>query len=351
MLGILWALLGACGTRNIIPQSSLDLTDTPTTQPRVDITDLIAGQAPSYQGIIPGISHKRDVLVQWGEPNVIRTHEGYESLHYFNSGIEEYFLIKEDVVQAITSNAQQSWLTRDGRPITVDDLSRVLGVWEIITPTFGFTTLVFPSYGLAVSQNFVPSPYQIFVPMSFREYQALWGRFPLGYDPFPLIPSVESVGIKPGQTTRDQVAQLLGNPDRIVFEDPNDPWLYYIEPDTLGGLDIFFNADGIVEYMAISPYRVTQPLLLEDAVNQYGQPDMLQLIPGFEGQKYATLALLYLDRGLRVATRCITPICDIVKRDAVVEQKWYFQSTTLAEYQAAFPDPNVAYIKWHGFDE
>jgi hypothetical protein len=88
-----------------------------------------------------------------------------------------------------------------------------------------------------------------------------------------------------------------------------------------------------------------------DAVSQYGEPDAIQLIPGEDGRKYATLGLLYLEQGLRVATSCITPACDTVKRDAVVTQKWYFPPTTLAEFQATFSNPDAVYIEWPGFDE
>jgi hypothetical protein len=346
-------LVDACSMRNTTSQPISDQTVTSTIQPPGDVANMAADRPPSYQGITPGVSHKRDVLAKWGNPNVIRTHKEYKSLHYFSDyGIEMYFLVKNDVVWAVTSNDPKYWLTRDGNPATVDDLSQLLGSSDVITPTFGYPIRAFPRYGLAISKHSVPFPYQFFMPTNLQEYQALWGEFPLGYDPFPLIPSVEAVGINPGETTREQVAQLLGNPDYIAFEDRNVPWLYYLEPDMLGRLRVFFNADDIVENMAIKPlYQTHQTLLLEDAVNSYGEPDILQLIPGFEGQKYETLALLYLDRGLRVATRCVTSTCEIVKRDAKVNQKWYFQPTTLAEYQAAFPDPEAAFVEWHGFDE
>jgi hypothetical protein len=125
----------------------------------VDVEDLIAGQAISYRGITPGVSRKSDVLAKWGEPNVIRRYEAYESLHYFIDRKREYFLIKNDIVQAVTSSAEENWLVRDGRPATDEDLQQALGAPEMITPTLGgFFRQVFPEYGLAVPMNYVPYP-------------------------------------------------------------------------------------------------------------------------------------------------------------------------------------------------
>lgn len=355
---LLWALIAwqiACGVRSDSSPSNLVRTPIPTKQSLQEIEDLPLGQTPTYQGITPGISLKGDVLSWRGEPNVVRTYNEYESLHYFGdftNPTEEYFLIKDDVVQAVTSNDRRSWLGYRNHPATLADLTEVLSNSEVLTPTFGYSTLVFPSHGIAVSKGVTPYMYQYFVPVSLDEYESLWGEFPLGYDPFPVIPSLEMVGIKPGQTTREQVAQLLGNPDRVLSEDHGTPWLYYVEPDMLGQFRVFFTPDGIVEHMTISRlYSVPHPPLLGDVVQRYGPPDLLQLIPGFESKEYETLALLYLDRGLQVSTRCITPTCEIVRRDLIVGQKTYFQSQTLAEYQATFPNPNAIYIEWHGFDE
>lgn len=354
---LIWAiplvvLLVACCIAEAVPQESPDQATASEPLP-MDITNLTPGKAPSYRGVTPGISHKSGVLAQWGEPNVIRAYGAYESLHYFHNGLEEYFLIKNGVVQSVTSNSEQFWLTYNGGAATADELYQVLGTPAVVTPTLGYLIQVFPQYGLAIPEYFVVRYYQFFVPMDLEEYQTLWGKFPLEYDPFPPIPSVETVGIKPGETTREQVAELLGNPDYIAFQDSNAPWLYYVEPDMLGRLHIFFDEHNVVETMAITPiYSVPRPLLLGDAVNRYGEPDMVQLLPGFEGQKYETLALVYLSQGVRVSTRCITPACELVKESAVVNQKWYFrQSLSLEECQAMFSYIDSAYVEWHGFDE
>ena len=150
--------------------------------------------------------------------------------------------------------------------------------------------------------------------------------------------------------------RLLGTPDHIVYQDRNAPYWYDVESDMLGRLAVFFDDDGVVETMSISPlYRVLNPLLLEDVVRQYGKPNVIQLLAGFEGQRFERFGLVYLDRGLRVGAQCVTSACEIIKRDIVVGQKWYFEPTTLAEYQAIFSSQNPAYepayIQWHGFDE
>jgi len=344
----LWIMVGACNMPPATPK--------PADIKPIDITGLVAGRAPSYRGITPGVSTKRDVVAIWGEPNVTRVHGAFESLHYFDKQTEESFLVRDNIVQAVTSNALRKQLVREGHPATRDDLLQVLGPLEVLTPTLlGDPIFVFPEHGLAISSLVC----QLFDPAGQPEYQTLWGwgKLPLEYDPFPLIPSVEAVRITPGQTTRSQVAQLLGNPDYIVYQDRGVPWWYYVEPDMLGRLHIFFDPDDKVSSMDISPSRHTpQPLRLGDVVKQYGAPDMLQLLPSLEGSKYASQGLLYLARGLRVATRCPTPACNTVKRDAIVNQKWYYPpQKTLAEYQAWFhsrnPVEESSYIEWPGFDE
>jgi hypothetical protein len=197
--------------------------------------------------------------------------------------------------------------------------------------------------------------------MSLQEYQELWGDHPLECDPFPLIPSVEDVGIKAGETTRAQVEQLLGPPDRIVVEDPNAPWdynapwVYYVEPDLLRTLDIFFDSDDVVEHMKISSgFASPRQISLNDIVDRYGEPDILELLRSEDGLGYESLWFVYLSRGMEVATHCVSQTCDIVRRDARVIRKWYFEPTTLEEYKAQFPagsDYASTFIEWHGFDE
>jgi hypothetical protein len=257
-------------------------------------------------------------------------------------------LIQNDVVQAITWISRRNVLERNGQEAQLEDLIAVLGEPEIITPPFGLPTQVFPDYGLAVADySIFIQRYQFFIPTSLQDYQNLWGDLPLGHDPFPLAPSIEATRIEPGITTREQVAALLGNPDRIVYEDENAPWWYALEPDLWGRLDIFFTTNNVVDTMSIS--EVHKEVTLGEIVGTYGLPDTLQLMPGFEGMEYETLALVYLDRGLRIATGCILPSCEIVKQDSLVGQKWYFPSKTIEEYQAIFPES--AFLEWHGFDE
>jgi len=197
----------------------------------------------------------------------------------------------------------------------------------------------------------------VFEPASLQEYQAIWGKLPLGSDPFPLIPSVESIGITPGHTTRSEIAQLLGTPDRIVNQDRGEPWWYFMEPDTFGRLNIFFNEDDEVESMSIAPfYQSPQPLFFEDMVKQYGPPELIELSPSFEGSKYERQSLVYPNRGLRISTVCLTPDCNAVRRNAQVVEKYYFQPKTLEEYKTQFhnlqdPAHEPMYIEWHGFDE
>ncbi len=327
-----------------------------------NVEDIAAGQLPSYRGIIPGVSHKRDVLAQWGEPNVVRQYESYESLHYFispydyESPEEEYFLIKDDVVQAITSTDTRAWLLYEGRAAKLEDLLGLLGKAEEVTPVIGqpLQTWVFPRYGLAVSRimgSMVGKGdvhiYQFFVPTSFQEYLKLWGKYPLGIDPFPMIPSVEKVGIQPGRTSQDQVRQLLGAPDRINFGDTGANWVYYLESDTQGYLYLYFATDGILSSMHAD--NIALQVSQEEIVQQYGVPDAIQLSPDMEGRKYAGQSLLYLRRGLAVTSVCPTETCDLVKRDTRISQKHYFAPTTLEEYRKEYP--SSAFIEWHGFDD
>jgi hypothetical protein len=355
---VVWFLLGACTDTGLTPtpsnlnraQPDLEITTQPTLPvPMLNLEEIASGQAMSYRNIIPGLSHKQDVINQWGEPNVIRTHESYESLHYFSSGSMEYVLIQDGNVQAITSKAREI-IVYQGLPAEMEDLSDRLQAPNIITYTFRTPVYVYPDFGLAVSgfpKNI--QVYQFFAPTNFQEYQNLWGKYPIEYDPFPLIPSVDSVAIEPGTTTREQLALLLGNPDRIVFEDPNAPWLYDLEPDFLGRLDIFFNNDDTIRYMGTS--GGTKPILLEEIINSFGSPDIIQLLPDEHGIKYGygSLGLVYLERGLRVATNCVPQTCEVVKKDARIEQKWYFQPTSFEEYKQIFPES--AFIDWQGFSD
>jgi hypothetical protein len=344
--------LAACMETQIAQQPNL-VRETPTIQLPLSITDLQVGQAPNYQGITPGISHKNDVLAQWGEPNVTRGFQSFESLHYFNGFAQESFLIKNDVVQAVTSNVLGKQLARDGYSATTEAISQVLGLPTVITPTvLGDPIWAFPKYGLALSG----STAQLFEPMNLQEYQDLWGKLPLGYDPFPLIAGVEDAGIKPGVTTRSEVMQLLGTPDRIVHQDRDTPWWYFVEPDMLGRLHIFFSADDRVESMSIAPfYQSPQPLLLGDVVKHYGPPELLELTLGPDGSNYERQSLVYLERGLRVSAACSTQDCKVVRRTAPVVEKYYFQPKTLEQYKSEFHGENTAhepaYIEWRGFDE
>ena len=347
-LTILWALLSACDANNMTTSSGSTQTIGPSMQQIPDeISNLEIGQSPTYRDITPGFSKEIDVINQWGEPNVIREYGMYKSLHYFDNWIREYVLVKNDVVQAITSNDRDNWLLQDARPANLEDLTKSLGSPDVIMPMFGLPTKVFTNYGVAVSDY--PSrvqTYQFFAPTSFREYQELWVEFPLGFDPFPLIPSVEATQIKPGATTREQVMSLLGNPDRIVSEESDIPWWYEIEPDGWGRLYISFSENDVVETMTISEFR--KAILLEEIITLFGIPDTLQIMPDEHGV-YKIQAFLYLEHGLRVSTNCIDESCEIVKRDANVIQKWYFQPKSLEEYQVFFPDSK--FVEWPGFDQ
>lgn len=347
-----WLILVACMETQTAQQPDL-VRETPTMQLPVSVTDLQVGQALNYRGITPGVSHKHDVLAQWGEPNVTRSSQSFESLHYFNGFAQESFLIKDDVVQAVTSNVLGRQLARDGFSVTTDAISQALGLPTVITPTvLGDPIWVFPKYGLALSG----STAQLFEPMDLQKYQELWGKLPLAYDPFPLIASIEDAGIKPGVTTRSEVMQLLGTPDQIVHQDRGTPWWYFVEPEMLGRLHIFFGADDRIESVSIAPfYQSPQPLRLEDVVKCYGAPELLELTLGPDGSNYERQSLVYPERGLRVSTACSTQDCRVVRRTAPVVEKYYFQPKTLEQYKAEFPGENSthkpAYIEWHGFDE
>ena len=351
--GVVWLGLAACTVPQISTQQTAS-TATPAKTPiPFSIMNLKPGQASNYQGITPGVSHKQDVIAYWGAPNVVRVSGEFESLHYFNGFVAESFLVKNDIVQAVTSGALGRQLITGSYIAGIASLSQTLGAPAIFTPTLLEAPIwVFPNYGLAISGLTA----QLFEPTDLESYKEQWGRLPLEYDPFPLIPSVETVGIKPGVTTRAEVAQLLGTPDRIVFQDRGAPWWYFVEPDMLGRLNIFFSANDKVEAMYIAPfYQNPRPLHFEDMVKQYGLPEIVQLSPGFEGGRYERQTLVYPGRGLSISTVCSTPACDVVKRDARVVQKAYFLPKTLEEYEAPSrylsPAYQSAYLEWHGFDE
>jgi hypothetical protein len=351
----IWLPITACSGQQAALQSRPPTIIPTATHLPFILTDLTLGQTPGYQGITPGISHKSDVLAGWGTPNVIRTFDKFESLHYFDGSIEEFVLVQNGVVRAITSNVLWRQLARVSYAATMESLSQTLGTPEVITPTIGDPIKVFPGYGLAADGFYA----QVFEHASLQEYQAIWGKLPLGlgYDPFPLISSVDAVGITPGQTTRSEVAQLLGTPDRIVYQDRGEPWWYFVEPDMLGRLNIFFNEDDEVESMSIAPfYQSPRPLFFEDMVKQYGPPEIIELAPSFEGYKYERQALVYPNRGLRISTVCLTPDCNAVRRNARVIEKYYFQAEMLEEYKTQFhnlqdPAHEPTYTEWHGFDE
>jgi hypothetical protein len=363
LLLVLLGLTDSCSTTSSPPGSSKTTVSLPLLASPNRIEDIAAGQGLSYWGIIPGVSHKIDVLAQWGEPNVVRQYEDYESLHYFirlheyESPEEEYFLVKDDIVQAITSTDTRAWLLYEGRAAKLEDLAEFLGEAEVVTPVVGppEQIRVFPGYGLAVSRVMGSAVgegdihiYRFFVPTSLQEYQKLWGQYPLGVDPFPLIPNVASVGIRPGRTTQDQVRQLLGVPDRISpGDDGASWWTYYVEPDLQGRLSLYFLSSGILNDM-----NITNPALYvnqEEVVQRYGTPDAIRLSPDFEGRKYFAQSFLYLRRGLEVISVCPTSACDIVKRDTRVAWKEYTVPTTLEEYRNKYPES--AFIEWHGFDQ
>lgn len=345
---ILWALLSACVANNIIaPSDSIQTIEPSILQIPDEINDLGTGQSASYRNIIPSVSQEIDVTSQWGEPNVIRAHGAYKSLHYFNNWIIEYVLVKNDIVQVITSNDHDNWLIQDAQPTSLENLTKLFGSPDVTMPIFGLPTKVFANYGIAVSDYSTRvQMYQFFAPTSFQEYQELWGKFPLGFDPFPLIPSVEAAQIKPGTTTREQVMSLLGNPDRKVSEDINEPWWYEVEPDGWGRLHISFSENNVVNTMTISEFR--KVLYLEDIVALYGIPDKLQIMPDEHGA-YNIQAFLYLDRGLRVSTNCIDKSCKIVKQGTNIIQKWYFQPVPIEDYQALFP--SSIFLEWPSFGQ
>ncbi len=295
----------------------------------------LTGQPLDYSGIVPGKSTRADVISRRGPPNVTRRYRDYESLHYFTNG-QEYFLLQDGIVQAITSSKM-------GGYGVFEDLEKKFPSATRLTPDFGAPTWALPTQGLAFSLY----TYQFLKPMTLAEYTALWNHYPLGVDPFPLIPSVETVGVMPGKTTRSELESRLGTPDIQVAQDQNAPWIYDVEPDLLGRLDVFFNGRDVVRNMSITASMRMPRYTLEDAVNQYGEPDWVQLIPGWEAGGEGTQALLYLPRGLRVGAACYPPACSVVDRSSPVVQKWYFQPTTLDEYRKDFG--HSQFVPWHGF--
>lgn len=325
----------------------------PTTSPTLSLTpieeildgtiNLSQNRAPSYYGIVPGISTKKDVELLRGTPNVVRKHSTYESLHYFTNK-KEYFLLKDGIVQSVTTDATRRPAARGGTLYSTT-LDKKFADFITIEPMFGPPTKVLPDLGLAYSVF----GYQFFVPMPIQEYREMWGSYPLEIDPFPLMPSVDDKKITPGQTTRAEVGKLLGMPDRIVSENQNSPWLYDVEPDLWGQLRVSFDSNDQVKSISIE--GTEKMYTFENAVNQYGEPELVQFIPASQEQPYVNQALLYLKRGLRIIAAC-SPFqsnCDLVKRNAKVYDKWYFQPMSREDYEKQFPDST--FMEWHGFDE
>ncbi|MFZ6031297.1 MAG: hypothetical protein ACOYYS_26605 [Chloroflexota bacterium] len=313
--------------------------------PTTRSTEALSLERPwSYRGLTPGISRKSDVLAQLGQPNTIRSYADYESLHYFlEQNRPAYILLKNGLVQAITSRDSGNRPLNADYPDALSRLTEMLGEPVQFETDLGSLVSVFPKNGIAISLSW----YQYFVPTELRDYQNTWGTWGLEHDPFPLIPSLESAEIIPGQSTAERVGELLGAPDKIVVEKDRETWFYFLESDTWGQLEISFNTDHTVKTAAVDSLRKT--INFETTVAQYGPPDTVQRLLDEEGQKYGSLALVYLSRGIRFAARCPDRACQGVRRSDRVEQKWYFEPTELPEYQAMFSQSDVA--PWQGFDD
>jgi len=354
---ILFTLLGGCMNKplNSLPVATQNTpTNTPpvatqnvpTNTPPIEPTQTLMMHPPqSYFGLIPGKSTKSEVLEKWGNPNVIRVYEDYESLHYYKDGSFEFFLVEDGILQAISSTDHESRIQSDGHPATVSDLTNLFGPPDVITPIPNNPIYVFPSYGVAVCGDLWF--FQYFIPMRLEEYESIWGKYPLGNDPFPLIPSVEQVGIIPGKSTKEDVEKLIGTPDLIVKENKYLTMIYLFEPNAYGQLMIFINKQNYVDSMSVT--EIQMEIFFKDVVEKYGNPDVIQFMPDEEGNKYGRQGLVYLRQGIKFSSNCYLYDCKNIPGKARVIAKWYFNPMSLDEYKEYSPESDFA--EWRGFTD
>lgn len=295
----------------------------------------------AYKGLVPGKSTSENIIDVMGVPNVTKAYEKFRSIHYFIDYDpllhgSEYFLLENDVLIAVTSNLAQG----PNRTI-VDVLSAQFPNAEIIDPPFGSPTYVLPQYGLA----FTAYRYQYFVPMELEEYRLIWENYPITVDPFPIDNiSLDDNEIHPGLTTQDDLAKLFGSPDRILAEMNGKRWLYSVESDTYGQLDVSIGESGIITDIIVENLEKSPTLL--QALDQYGQPDIVQLMSVYTNS-FDSISFVYLKRGLRLLAYCAIPNCQSDSLELIVAQKWYFPVMDLQAYQSSFPD--AVFMSWDDF--
>lgn len=306
-----------------------------------------SGQAYSYDGLTPGVTTRSKIISEKGTPNSIRTWGDYESLHYYYTDWSyELFLLKKGVLQTITSDSyKKSPVTRKWST-TPNQLYSRFGTEDVITPEFGDVIHIYYDDGVAVSDN---GFFQYFIPMSKEEYLKEWTKKPLGMDPFPLIPNIDTSGLTIGSTTREQVIQILGQPDLIFNWTSNIEYFkYFGEPNTYGTVYLYFDKDHILCDIAIM--NMIKPMTYENVVEHYGLPEKIRRSKNDLYSGYAFQSLMYFEKGMVFLAQCPDQeTCLRIDPTTPVHSIYYSSPTTFSDY--IIGGPYGEYFPWQGFDD
>ncbi|MCP4540961.1 MAG: hypothetical protein GY832_27820 [Chloroflexi bacterium] len=159
---------------------------------------------------------------------------------------------------------------------------------------------------------------------------------------FPLPPSYQ--GLVPGQSTKEQVIAILGEPDDIsqVEAENWEYWNYYGKVIVVLSLD-----DKVVEWIWITERTHT----LGEVIDKYGEPELILLThpDTCSPDEYQVTNLDYPKQGVHVVLWDIPPYF----RDFVVTDLMYFEPMEIEAFFECFGDMRDCskIIEWPGFEE
>jgi len=308
-----------------------------------------------------------------GEPNTIKVWDNLESLHYFpyDSFADTFYrvIIRDGIVDMLyveSENGEQGKVQSECiRCYSYEPESER----EHQEGSTTATVELYPRCGVAFVRV-VPRTVGIlyFVPMTLDEYRNRWGRYYPGDDPvsrpFPGLP--DTAGVVAGQTTREQVIQLYGQPDyretTALFGFPPGydrakgdlEVIYYQVPGTIERTHWFLFAfdDHIVQMIVINRAMGDLQYTLGDVVAKLGAPEIVYErpndrpgLPKVHGPTFRKLC--YPTKGLTVEG-----LGD--EEPGRTDEVWYiyyYVPMSVEDYKNSwdgFPGPSAP-IKWEGF--
>ena len=164
----------------------------------------------------------------------------------------------------------------------------------------------------------------------------------LGKTDFPSPPSYR--GITPGQTTKEEVLSILGEPDKVSVVDAENwqYWNYFRRVIVVLSLDA-----QVVDWIWI----VEQTHTLGEIIDEYGEPELVQLghPDSCSPDEYMVTNLEYPGQGINAVLWEIPPY----SRDFIITDMFYFEPMMIEAYFEHFGDVRDCrkIIEWPGFEE